>query len=268
MMLHINKVVLLTVFLVILETASANSLLDWIGTAITLPDSCRSFLLSKANDTAFNECLPLSSILPVVSNTGLPEINDLEVAAGAICRAPACSNAFVKDLRTQLETQCGNVPEDAKSLLSSALYVLDNYTPLRDAICVRDKDGSLCTVKFYQQLRSNLGITNLNSVSGKDIISQLPKESICTECNQNILEVLIEADEAQPGKLLPSAEADEVKNALKEKCGASFLNAEDDEKAQDGDQIASGSAVSGPQTFLQISQIFAVIVGIMVLQLL
>ncbi|KAI9595205.1 hypothetical protein BDF19DRAFT_442495 [Syncephalis fuscata] len=193
---------------------------DILSLAFSLSSSCRSYLMSKLNDNQLSRCLPIQSLM-TLAGSELPEPEVFSSAVTSICRVSPCSDSLVGSIRKDVRSNCESDINGGSNaeMFHSALYVLDNYTPLRNATCVQAKDGELCAIESYKKVYPAAKDTPSNQ-----LLEKIPQSDICSECNKGIATVLLQADQSNPGKLLNETTAKKISSRVADTCGKEYLN--------------------------------------------
>jgi hypothetical protein len=223
------------VAVVSLANADSRPESDLISLAFNLSSECRSYLMAKMNDIELARCLPIQSLMTIMGDE-LPNPEDFSTAVKNICRVPPCRDTLVRSLQQDVRSKCSSNIESGEfaETFRTALYVLDNYTPLRNATCVKSKNGGLCAAETYAKVYPSVKTTPYNQ-----LLQKIPQSDICSECNKGIVTVLLQADKAEPGKLLSESTAKNVSARITDTCGKDYLDG--NTNTISGDQVQTGS---------------------------
>ncbi|KAI8058296.1 hypothetical protein BDF22DRAFT_664867 [Syncephalis plumigaleata] len=234
-MKHQLSLTIALVAMVSLANADPRPASDLISLALNLSSECRSYLMSKMKDNELTRCLPIQSLMKLAGDE-LPDPEDFSAAVKGICRVPPCRDTLVQSLQRDVRAKCSSNIESGEfaETFRSALYVLDNYTPLRNATCVKSKDDGLCAVETYAKVYPSAKNTPHNQ-----LLEKIPQSDLCSECNKGMVTVLLQADKAEPGKLLSESTAKNVSARITNTCGKDYLDGKTDTVS--GDQVHTAS---------------------------
>jgi hypothetical protein len=206
-----------------------------IQRGINLSNQCQAVVGGVAS-SPLGQCLNIPGLI-VIANTPKDQslVDPIDSYLQSICKAPACDTSIFPQLVTNVTTNCatdlqslGLTQSQIDRLGSAITEPLQQYYPVgRKIACLQDtsKSNSLCVTTTLKAIESasgtTLSINNLLS-NGLATISQveekgLTKEAICTPCIQAAWSTLKTA--------VPVDQADGLKEALTNLCGANFESA-------------------------------------------
>lgn len=206
-----------------------------------LSPQCQGALLSIVTSPEFFECVPVTALLPLLTDpTLLPSILKDPIANGAkllpvfdaICADPKCSDGGVEAAQKAIAEGCSSKSDQGNPIIQIAVAVTTFYSPGRDIICFKDFEGEYCTVETVKNILAlpPPPIKLLGGIIDKVIFAE-PK-SICTPCNKAIANTLIDFFTAHPEALEIIEQAfhigeEEIKIGevfLAVKCGSPFID--------------------------------------------
>jgi len=182
-----------------------------------------------------------------------------------LCAQPACSNATLSAVVTNITTGCstelsaaGLSTSDPSSIIS---VVQEAYPTVRQVVCLKDTSANaLCITELLTDIQNSVGtlsISNIitiipNIVSGS---STIPKNVTCNDCTKQAYNVV---NKNFPG-LISSSDATGLSTA----CGASFT---DGASPSEISEIAStstgtGSSKGGAASLFPINSLMAIAVS-------
>ncbi|RKP24597.1 hypothetical protein SYNPS1DRAFT_29640 [Syncephalis pseudoplumigaleata] len=176
--------------------------------------------MSKLDDNELARCLPVHSLMSLAGDA-LPEPDEFSATVKGVCRFPPCRDSLVRGLQADLRAQCSSNIQSGEyaQTFRTALYILDNYAPLRNATCVQSKEGGLCAAETYTKI-----YPSAKNTPHSQLLEKIPPNELCSECNKGIVTVLLQADRARPGKLLDASTAKNVSARISDTCGKDYLD--------------------------------------------
>jgi len=175
-----------------------------------LSTQCQGALLSIVTSPEFFECIPVTALLPLLTDpTLLPSVLKDPIHNGAkllpivdaICADPKCSDDGVAAAQKALVTGCSSASDQANPIAQLALAATTFYSPVRDIICFKDFKGDYCTVETIENVLALPAPPKklLGGILDKLIFAE-PK-SICTPCNKAMANTLVDFFTAHPEAL-------------------------------------------------------------------
>lgn len=166
-----------------------------------LSPSCQAAFLSIVTDPGFFECVPVTALLPLLTDpTLLPSIIQdpaknapkLLPVVDAICAVPKCSNEGVANALKSVESGCSSKSDQKNPIVQLATAVITFYSPVRDIICFENNKKELCIVETATTIFT-LPPAPIKLLGGivDELIFAEPK-LICTPCNKAIVNTLID----------------------------------------------------------------------------
>jgi hypothetical protein len=206
-----------------------------------LTPQCQGALLSVVTSPEFFECIPVTALLPLLTDpTLLPSVLQdpikngakLLPAVDAICADPKCSDAGVAAAQKALKEGCSSEQDQKNPIAQLAIAAVTFYSPARDIICFKDSEKEYCTVETIKNILAlpPAPVKLLGGVIDKVVFAE-PK-FICTPCNKAMVNTLIDFFTAHPEALEIIENAFHVgeeelvlgKIGLAVKCGAPFVD--------------------------------------------
>ncbi|CAB4393861.1 unnamed protein product [Rhizophagus irregularis] len=164
-----------------------------------LSPQCQAALFSVVANPEFFECVPVSALLPALTDPDfLPSIlkDPIHNAAkllpifDATCALPKCSDEGVKGALEAVTQGCA--ADLANPIIQLALGALTFYSPVRDVMCLKDKKDEYCVVETVTNVLSlpdpPKDFRLLGGIVDKLLVAE-PK-AICTPCNKAILNIV------------------------------------------------------------------------------
>jgi len=206
-----------------------------------LSPQCQAGLLSIVTNPEFFECIPVTALLPLLTDpTLLPSVlkDPIHNAAkllpivDAICADPKCSDNGVADAQKALQEGCSSEQDQKNPIAQLAIAAVTFYSPVRDIICFKDFKKEYCTVETITNILTlpPAPIKILGGVIDQVVFAE-PK-AICTPCNKAMVNTLIGFFTAHPEALDIVEKAfnigeEELKLGeifLSVKCGSPFID--------------------------------------------
>lgn len=204
-----------------------------------LSPQCQAAFLSIITSPEFFECVPVTALLPLLTDpTLLPSILKDPIAnapkllpvVDAICAAPKCSDKGIAGAISAVKEGCSADLKDP--LVPLALGVLEFYSPVRDIICFKDNKDEYCVVESVTKILT-LPTPPFKLLGGIiDKVATAEPKFICTPCNKAIVNTLLDFFKEHPEALelienLTHIGEEEFKLGelfLTVKCGFQFLD--------------------------------------------
>ncbi|KAG6832833.1 hypothetical protein H0H92_009452 [Tricholoma furcatifolium] len=171
-------------------------------------------------------CIKPSSLLPVLVGMGNgPEsiVGYLDTWLGDMCAAPACSDATLSAVITNLTNSCSDeFGLDSSSMQQTISSFQAGYQTYRDVACLRDTNSSdiNCVTGTLRNIEAITGAMSLNDTDLTSISSVatkgFPSSVVCTNCMKGAYTII--------NQNLPGTIASNVTSYVTGLCGASFAN--------------------------------------------
>jgi hypothetical protein len=221
-----------------------------------LSPQCQAALFSIVTSPEFFQCVPVASLLPLLTDpTLLPSVLSDPVANApkllpiiqAICADPKCSDEGVAAATKAVNDGCSADLDNP--IIELVLGVLTFYSPVRDIICFENNKEELCIVETFTTIFTlpppppDFTLFNALGPVLSSVIVAEPK-FICTACNKAILNTAVNFLKKNPQALAILEQAFKIgeeelilgKIFVFLKCGFEFL----DGKVPDPSKINPG----------------------------
>ncbi|KAH6913912.1 hypothetical protein BKA70DRAFT_648044 [Coprinopsis sp. MPI-PUGE-AT-0042] len=189
-------------------------------------ENCRNTITSVGVNPDAAACLNTPALIPILtgdsSQSLIPTINNWLTG---LCGAPACSDATLTAVVTNLTTGCadetGAFGLTGENVESSINLIKQYYPTARKIFCLKDGSDN-CITKTLQAVESKVGTLSLDGLTEKianGSFSEITSDVYCTDCTKAAWNVIVEDVPAV-------ANNTELKNQAEQTCGADFANGE------------------------------------------
>ncbi|EDR08811.1 uncharacterized protein LACBIDRAFT_296259 [Laccaria bicolor S238N-H82] len=191
------------------------------ASAQSLSSACTTALTSVALNPDAAACLSPSSLIPIATGgANKSVVAPINNWLTAVCGAPACSNATIAAVVTNITTGCATdlaATGFTSDLTPTITTLVEQYYPtVRQVICL--KDGSTnCITETLTNIEAIVGpltLTNILSIAANPP-STIPTNITCSNCIKAAYNII--------AKDVPSI-VSEAAPALQSQCGASFTD--------------------------------------------